>query len=336
VCTGTFWGTVEVVVRPQYVSLHRASGLEGASGLRIVATASFKPRGVGYDPRVRLKRRLVAVRGGADAIVLAFSWVDLGVRVKVVAQGACSSEDVERAIVTGRAITAVDDDPTEFLEMVRGHAVLGPLSRRVDPRIAIMATVFESFTVAVIEQLVTGLEARAAIRRLWQIAGEPVPNAKLRAAPTASAVKRVPMWKMHAIGVGSRRAATLREGAGRGEALERLRTFPADVALEKLQTLPGVGPWTANAVVRNGLGGSDAVPVGDFHAPYTVTAALGGRDDLSRDDPAAADAAMLEVLEPFRPHRARVCLLLERYVEPGERRWRLPRVDPHRREPWRY
>jgi hypothetical protein len=44
---------------------------------------------------------------------------------------------------------------------------------------------------------------------------------------------------------------------------------------------------------------------------------------------------MLEVLEPFRPHRARVAVLLERPV-PGQRRARLPRVDPHRREPWRY
>jgi 3-methyladenine DNA glycosylase/8-oxoguanine DNA glycosylase len=188
----------------------------------------------------------------------------------------------------------------------------------------------------VIEQLVTGFEARVSVRRLWRIAGAPVPNTTLRAAPTAEQVTRVPMWKMHELGIGSRRAAALREGAHRGAALERLRSHPPEVAVEKIQSLPGVGPWTANAVARSGLGWSDAVPVGDFHAPYTIASALGGRDDLTRESPAEADAAMLEALEPFRPHRARVSLLLEGYVPAGQRRWRLPRVDPHRREPWRY
>jgi 3-methyladenine DNA glycosylase/8-oxoguanine DNA glycosylase len=323
-------------VRPQDAPLHPSDDLAGASGLRVVATASFAPCGPSYDPRLHLRRRHLALRGGPDAIVLAFSWVRNSVRVKIVAQGACSSEDVERSIMTARAVAAVDDDPTEFLEMVRRHPVLGPLSRRVDPRIASTPTVFESFAVAVIEQLVTGFEARASIRRLWRIAGESVPGTKLRAAPTPNAVKLVPMWKMHAIGIGSRRALTLHEGAGRGDALEKLRSHAPDVVLEKLQSLRGVGPWTANYVARTGLGWADAVPVGDFHAPFTVTAALGGRDDLSRQDPKAADAALLEVLEPFRPHRARACLLLERPSPSGEGRWRPPRVDPHRREPWRY
>ena len=302
-----------------------------------MATASFVPRGTGYDPRVRLKKRFIALRGGADAIILAFSFsaAEGAVRVKVIAQGECSNEDVERAFSVARALSAVDDDPSEFLAMVRDHPVLGPLSRKVDARIATTPTVFESFTVAVIEQLVTSIEARAAIRRLWFLAGECVPNTELRAAPTAAAVKRFPMWRMHEIGVGSRRAATLREGAARGVALERLRGSSPEVALEKLQSLPGVGPWTANAVLRNAFGWSDAVPVGDFHAPFTITAALGGPDDLTRDDPAAADAALLDVLARFRPHRARVALLLERYTVTGER-WRPPRVDRHRREPWRY
>ncbi len=323
-------------MRPQHLPLHPTPELSGARGLRAVAAASFTPRGPGYDPHLRLKRGVVALRGGEDALLVKLSWARGTVRIHVIARGTCSSEDVEGAITTARAIAAVDDDPTEFLSMVRDHHVLGPLSRRVDPRIASTPTVFESFAVAVVEQLVTGFEARASVRRLWQIAGELVPDTNVRAAPTGAAVKRVPMWKMHAIGIGSKRAVTLREGAARADALERLRAHPPDVALDKLQSLRGVGPWTANAVARSGLGWPDAVPVGDYHAPYTITAALGGPDDLTRDDPRAADAALLEVLEPFRPHRARVALLLEQYAAPGARPWRLPRIDPHRREPWRW
>ncbi|MBX3264170.1 MAG: hypothetical protein KF782_31150 [Labilithrix sp.] len=323
-------------MRSSPLKLDQAAGLGGA-GLRVVATASFTPRGPGYDPRARLRRRFVALRGGADAIVLGFAWRDRAVTVRVLALGECASEETDRALVTARRLAAVDDDPTEFMAMVRRHAVLGPLARRIDPRIASTPTVFESFMVAVVEQLVTVVEATASIRRLRSIAGERVPGAELRAAPTGRAVARVPMWQLHAIGVGSKRAVTLHEGALRADALERLRAEAPDVAVAKLQSLRGVGPWTANAVARSGLGWTDAVPVGDFHAPYTVTAALGGRDDLTRDDPKGADAAMLEVLEPFRPHRARVALLFERPpAATAGRRWRFPRVDPHRRAPWRY
>jgi 3-methyladenine DNA glycosylase/8-oxoguanine DNA glycosylase len=322
-------------MRPAFVRLHRKPTSSDAAGLRPMASAQFLPRGEGYDPRVRLKRRLLALRGGESALVLAFRAAPSGIRVDVLARGTCTGDDVEQAIATARRGSAVDDDPTDFFAMVRSHPLLGPLSRRVDPRLSLTPTVFESFTVSVIEQLVTGFEARASVRRLWQIAGERVPGTKLIATPTPSAVRRVPMWKMHAIGVGSRRAAALREGAIRGDALERLRAGPPDLVVDKLQSLPGIGPWTANAVARDGIGWPDAVPVGDFHAPFFIASTLGGRDDLTRDDPRAADAAMLELLEPFRPHRARVALLIERHVA-GTSTYRLPRIDPHRREPWKY
>lgn len=320
-------------MRPANAPLHARGSLDGAS-LRPVAMAMFTPRGPGYAPALRLRRPIIALRGGVNAIVLGFVWVKDAVRMRVLAGGDCSSEDVEAAIDAGRRITAVDDDPTPFLKMISEHSLLGPLSRRNDTRIEMTPTVFETFAIAVIEQLVTGIEARASIRRLWRIAGEAVPGTNLVAPPTAAAVKRVPMWKMHEIGVGARRAVTLHNGAGRGAALERLRSVAPEIALEKLQSLPGVGPWTANAVAKKGFGWSDAVPVGDFHAPFTITEALGG-PSLKREDAAEADEWMLKLLEPFRPFRARVATLLERHSMQN-RRYRLPKIDPHRREPWKF
>lgn len=321
------------MVRQASAPLHARGSLDGSS-LRMVAMAAFAPRGPGYAPALRLRRRIIALRGGEDAIVLGFAWVSDRVRVRVLASGDCSSEDVEAAIDAGRRIAAVDDDPTPFLKMVSEHELLGPLSRRADPRIEMTPTVFETFAIAVIEQLVTGVEARASIRRLWRIAGETVPGTNLVAAPTAAAVKRVPMWKMHEIGIGARRAVTLHNGAGRGAAIERLRALEPAIALEKLQSLPGIGPWTANAVAKKGFGWADAVPVGDFHAPFTITEALGG-PSLRREQAKEADERMLELLEPFRPHRARVALLLEKHSMQN-RRYRLPKIDPHRREPWKF
>jgi 3-methyladenine DNA glycosylase/8-oxoguanine DNA glycosylase len=189
--------------------------------------------------------------------------------------------------------------------------------------------VFEAFARAVIEQLVTTFEARASIRRLFWIAGELVEGTIVRAPPTARAVLEVPPWRLHAIGIGSRRSRTLREGARRGAALERLRGVDPASAATMLESLPGVGPWTANLVARTALGWTDAVPVRDCHAHYVITEALTGEQ--------GDDDAMLEVLAPFRPHRARVVRLITQAMIAGPRAgYRLPRIDPHRREPWKY
>ena len=76
-----------------------------------------------------------------------------------------------------------------------------------------------------------------------------------------------------------------------------------EAALQRLQALPGIGPWSAGKVALVALGNADAVWVGDFHLPNIVCWALAGR---ARGD----DDAMLELLEPYRGHRGRVLRLL--------------------------
>ncbi len=297
----------------------------GLGALRAVASASFRPRGATYDPSRLKARRVRALRGGENALAIVFTPRDGIVKIDVLASGATTSEDVERAIEAARGLSAVDDDPSELLSMVRDHPVLGKAARRSDPRIPKTPTLFETFATAVIEQLVTGFEAREAIKRLWWRAGEKIPGTKLRAPPTASAVRRVPMWRLREMGIGARRAATLREGSIRGAALERLRDEDPEIAMTKLMSLPGVGPWTANYVARDALGWADAVPIGDFHGPGIVTTALLGEE--------GGDDEMIAALAPFRPHRARVVMLIESNLTGP---FRPPRVDAHRREPWRY
>jgi 3-methyladenine DNA glycosylase/8-oxoguanine DNA glycosylase len=51
------------------------------------------------------------------------------------------------------------------------------------------------------------------------------------------------------------------------------------------------------------LGDADAVAVGDLHLPHLVARWLAGEHR-------GTDARMLELLEPFRGHRARVIRLL--------------------------
>lgn len=303
--------------------------------LHPVATGTFRPHGGRYDVRRVRGWPVRPLRGGAGGLAASYRLAGGAVEITILARDAeCSADDAAWAMTAARGLVAVDDDPREFLAMAHQHPLVKDLATRFDCHLDRVPTVFESFARAVIEQLVTTFEAKASIRRLFGLAGELVEGTELRAPPTPHAVLGVAPWQLHAMGIGSRRAQTLREGARRGAALERLRDVAPAIATEKIQSLPGVGPWTANLVARNALAWSDAVPVGDLHAPYLVSGALTGEQ--------GDDAAMLEALAPFRPHRARVVLLISQAqladALPGfERlRRRLPRIDPHRREPWKY
>jgi 3-methyladenine DNA glycosylase/8-oxoguanine DNA glycosylase len=89
--------------------------------------------------------------------------------------------------------------------------------------------------------------------------------------------------------------------------------MPSDAAQARIASLPGVGRWSAAAVALIALGDADAVPVGDYHLPHLVSWALTGE---RRGD----DARMLELLEPYRPHRGRVLRLLVAGVPKPPRR----------------
>ena len=140
-------------------------------------------------------------------------------------------------------------------------------------------------------------------------------------------------FELRALGVGMRRATTLIAGARLGERLERLRSVPIDEAMTWLQSLRGVGIWTANKVAIGALGHADGVLVGDAGMPFVTTMALTGK--------AGGDDEMLACLAPFSPHRARVTRLFELGQVlignlPGVPRRPLPKIDPHRRHPWKF
>jgi 3-methyladenine DNA glycosylase/8-oxoguanine DNA glycosylase len=74
-------------------------------------------------------------------------------------------------------------------------------------------------------------------------------------------------------------------------------------AYRRLLAFPGVGPWTAAKVAMVALGDADAVPTGDYHLPHSIGYALEGTVR-------STDERMLELLEPYRGHRARVVRLI--------------------------
>jgi 3-methyladenine DNA glycosylase/8-oxoguanine DNA glycosylase len=157
----------------------------------------------------------------------------------------------------------------------------------------------------VLEQKVTGAEARRAYRLLTRALGEPAPgDLGLLLPPDPDLIVELPYFAFHPWGVERRRAEVLRRLCASAVRIESLAHGSASRPREELQRWPGIGPWTAAEVARLALGDPDAVSVGDFHLPHLVSWALAG-------EPRGTDERMLELLAPYAGHRGRVQRLLE-------------------------
>ncbi len=172
-------------------------------------------------------------------------------------------------------------------------------------RIPRTGLVTERLIPIILEQKVTGLEARRAYRRLSRALGEPAPGpVGLSLPPDPARVAELPYHAFHPFGVERRRAEVLRAACARSAWLDAAAELPLDEASSRIGMLQGIGAWSVAEVSRTALGDADAVSVGDYHLPNLVSWALAR-------EPRGTDEEMLELLEPFRPHRGRVQRLLE-------------------------
>jgi 3-methyladenine DNA glycosylase/8-oxoguanine DNA glycosylase len=210
----------------------------------------------------------------------------------------------ERLLAVVPALVGLEDDRAGFVP--GHHRLIAELDRR-NPGIRLGRTgaVMESLIPAILEQKVTGTEAWRGYRGILKRWGEPAPGPfGLRLAPPPAVVASIPYHQLHPLGIERRRADLLRRVAERANRLEEIVTMPREDAYRRLRAIPGIGPWTAAEVALRALGDADAVSVGDFHLPNLVAFGLAG-------EIRGNDARMLELLEPWRGHRARVVRLLE-------------------------
>ena len=176
--------------------------------------------------------------------------------------------------------------------------------RRPGLRVPRSAAVFEALLPTVLAQKVPTDQAQDSYKTLVFELGEPAPGpVRLWVPPPAEVFARLPYWKLHRFNVERRRADVLITAARSAKRLEQTAEMDLPAAWARLQAFPGVGPWTAAKVAMVALGDADAVPVGDYHLPHMVGYAFEGKA-RSTDD------RMLELLEPYRGHRARVIRLL--------------------------
>jgi 3-methyladenine DNA glycosylase/8-oxoguanine DNA glycosylase len=201
------------------------------------------------------------------------------------------------------AIAGLRDDVSGFTG--DAHPLIREIWRQYSGiRLPATGRVFHHLVPGILGQKVTGKEAYVAYAKMLAHFAEPAPgpNPELRLPPDPEAVAATPYWVFHPWGVEQRRADTIRRAAARATTLEA--SADAAEATRRMTALPGIGPWTAAEVVRVAYGDGDAVSVGDYHVKNIVAWALTGK-------PRGTDERMLELLEPFRGHRGRVCVLLQ-------------------------
>ncbi|WP_067532710.1 DNA-3-methyladenine glycosylase family protein [Nocardia crassostreae] len=197
----------------------------------------------------------------------------------------------------------LDEDVTDFAPE---HPKVAEAHRR-NPGLRMLRTnlVFEALVPAVLEQKVHTKTAHDSWRKLLWRYGTPAPGPApqgLRVMPDAETWRYIPSWVYHRANVGPQRSKTIVLASRMAAKLEEAAQLGPAEAAHRLQTVPGIGVWTAAEIAQRAFGDSDALSVGDFHLASIVGWTLLGRP--------IDDAAMVEYLEPLRPHRYRAVRLL--------------------------
>jgi len=252
----------------------------------------------GSDPTMRIEAgRVVRATRTPDGPATG-EFVASGDDVVVRAWGPGARHVVE----TAPALLGFDDDPGAF---VPRDPMVAELHRRTPGlRLGRSGAVTEALVPTILEQKVYGSEARRSYRLLVRRFGEPAPGPiSLMLPPAPDRLASLPYYAFHPCEIERRRADTIRRACRYAPRLEA--TAPADASRlsAALSAIPGIGPWTCAEVAALALGDPDAVSVGDYNLPRMVAYAFAGERE-------ADDARMLELLEPFRPHRLRVVRLL--------------------------
>lgn len=251
---------------------------------------------------IRMGRNDPSVHREASRLCLARHFRDQAATLELIAEG---HSVLARAWGPG-SVAAFEELPDllglhDAIPELGGHSVVHrlsrkhrglPLSRRGDLTLGLVQTI--------LQQLVSWSDAAAAYRKLTQLAGAPAPGPfTLLLPPPRDWLARLPLHQYAACDIPARRAKTIVEVARLGDRPVRwARQDPAEFR-RRLQTIPGVGPWTVDHCLGFHFGEADALPLGDFGFPHLVSWAL-------EKKPRSDDREMAELMAPFAGQRFRV------------------------------
>jgi 3-methyladenine DNA glycosylase/8-oxoguanine DNA glycosylase len=175
----------------------------------------------------------------------------------------CLQGDSEPALERLRWLLALDDDHSEFLQLVRDDALLGRASRELcGLRPVRVGSVAQALLRALCGQLIEARRARALERRIVREVSPPGAEG-LAIAPSCAALAALSPAELRRLGLHARRGATLSRICGSLE-LERLHAASTDAVSARLERERGLGPWSVGVVCLEGLGRTERGLVGDL------------------------------------------------------------------------
>ncbi len=241
-----------------------------------------------------------AVRNGAQTAVLAVS--QTGGRL---ALSTCPSHAVDPAsqVPLVHRLLGLDVDISLFDRALRAEPALRPIAERLrglrPPR---FAGLFETIGSVIPFQQVSLQAGMSMTARMVQAFGErvecegriawlfPLPETIAEASPEA-------LRDCALSGAKARTLVSLARLIADGELTEpQIERLPSEEGLRLLDSLPGIGPWTAGVILLRGFGRLDVFPVGDAGARRSLALILGRSSPLSE----AEEGALLERLGPAR------------------------------------
>jgi DNA-3-methyladenine glycosylase II len=249
------------------------------------------------------------------SIALAFpvegSWSSAAVELtqgtdgRLIGRTDAAAQDLPAVIRQASRSLSLDHDGTGWPAVGERDPIIGRLQReRGFLRPVCFYSAYEAATSFVIGQRISMRQGARIKERLREVADD---RPTVDGRPFASFPRPERLLELREIAGLSAQKVTWLHGIARAALedrldTERLRSMPREAALEALRAIPGIGPWTAEAIRLRGCGIRDELPVNDDITP-NAAAALYGREHLDRAD--------LEALaEAWRPYRMWAVVLL--------------------------
>jgi DNA-3-methyladenine glycosylase II len=216
------------------------------------------------------------------------------------------TDDIDTARRQAARSLSLDHDGRGWAAVGERDPILGALQAQYGwLRPVCFYSAYEAATSFVIGQRIAMRQARVVKDRLAEAYGDPIEIGdqvvrpfprpqRLLQVPSVQGLAQVKVDRLHDLA----RAAI--DGV---LDTERLRSLPEADALAELQALPGVGPWTASAILLRGCGIADAVPMVDEISRTAVAALYGLSEPLD-------DATWTRVSDAWRPYRMWATVLL--------------------------
>lgn len=278
------------------------------------------------DPTVRLApgrfERATYTPEGPGALVV--TWDAAGPRDVGAAQVQAHGDGAAWLLDHAPDLLGADDDGAVGFDPA-AEPVRSLWRRRRGMRLTRTGTLWHDLAWLIVQQRVTHTDAAAQWRRLVVGLGLPAPGApSLLLPPAPERLAGLTYPDLHPFGIERQRASHLLAAAREAPRLHGLVARPAAAAAPRLRALRGVGPWTSSFLAAHTWGEADTVILGDSGIPSAVAWLLAG-------ERRADDARLVDLLDPFRPHRYRVIrLVMAERARAPRRRPLAPRTDIRR------